>query len=169
MSEQGVEYAAFIGDQLKAERDRQASLNDRGAKLQQSTSVTLGLFATALGMVLGDYTRLTTLPLWLFIATVVVVALSFLCGVLATRLTAYEVANVKTIKAMVNERWTDDAVDSRNTAAWLNALTIERLRPGNNWKAFWLQVGIILQGVGVVVGIITFGVVAAAALAPIKP
>lgn len=169
MSEQGVEYAAFIDDQLKAERDRQVSLNDRGAKLQQSTSVTLGLFATALGMVLGDLARLTALPLCLFIGTVLVVALSFLCGVLATRLMTYEVADVRTLGAMVNERWTDNPVDSRNTTAWLNALTIERLRPGNNWKAFWLQVGIVLQGLGVILGIATFGVVAAAALVPPKP
>lgn len=155
-ADQGSTYAAFIADQLKAEHARRSSLDDRGAKLQQSLAVTVGLFATALGLLLGKDGRMAGISLWLFAATVLVLVAAFLCGVVSTRLMGYEVADGETFAHMLNSHWTDTEPSSRNITAWLDAKTIERLRPGNNFKAAWLLAGITCQGIGVALGAAAF-------------
>lgn len=155
-ADQGATYAAFIADQLKAEHARRSSLDERGAKLQQSLAVTVGLFATALGLLLGKDGTIRGLPLWLFATTVLVLVAAFLCSVVATRLIGYEVADEQTFAQMLNTHWTDTEPSSRNITAWLDAKTIERLRPGNNFKAAWLLAGITCQGVGVAFGAAAF-------------
>jgi hypothetical protein len=164
-SEQGVVYASFIKDQLKAEMDRRASLDDRGAKLQQSASVTVGLFVTALGVLLGKDQRLAGVGLGLFASTVVLLVLSFLGGVVTTRLIKYEVAKPQTLARMLGrDHWKDSEATSRNNTAWLDVLTLQRMRPGNDFKAAALLVGIATQGFGVLLGVVTFGAVAAGTL-----
>lgn len=163
-TEQGSTYAAFIEDQMKAEQSRRTSLDERGSKLQQSASLAAGLFATALGLLLGEESKLAGWGLGLFVAAVVVLLLAFLCGVVATRLIAYEVADEETFGQMLNDRWGDSEATSRNITAYLNAKTIERLRPGNNFKAGALLAGITCQAIGVVLGATAFGVVASSVI-----
>lgn len=167
MTDQGSVYASFIDDQLKAELARRASLDERGAKLQQAASLTVGLLAAALGFVLKDDERLAGTPLWWFVAAIALLVISLLFGVLGTLPFKYEVATASTLRAMLDaDHWADSPALSRNNTAWLNATTLDRLRPGNNFKAFALTTGITLQGVGVVAGAVTFGMVAAGLLAP---
>jgi hypothetical protein len=169
MSDQGVVYARFIDDQLEAELARRTSLDERGAKLQQSASVTVGLLATALGLLLGSNQVLSGWPLGLFVISFLVLVAAFLCGVVSTRLVTYEVADSATFEAMLNQRWVDNEVDSRNVTAWVNAKTVEAMRPGNNFKAAWLSYGIWAQGVGVLVGAIAVVVVAAGSVSVYTP
>lgn len=164
MSEQGKTYATFINEQLKAEQARRTSLDDRGGKLQQSASVAVGLFAAALGLMLGKDARIGGPALVLFVLAVVALSAAFLCGVLATRLISYAVADDSTMHKMLNAHWSDTEISSRNITAWLDAQTIERLRPGNDFKAAWLLVGIACQGVGVLLGAAAFAFAAAGSL-----
>ncbi len=164
-SDQGSVYTAFIEEQLKSELARRTSLDERGSKLQQSASVTVGLFVAALGMLLGRDQHLTGAGLTMFVLTVAFLVLSFLGGVVTTVLFRYGMATPSTLKKMLGaEHWMDTEVTSRNFAAWLNVTTLERLRPGNNVKALALICGIAAQGLGVVAGVITFGLVAAGLL-----
>jgi hypothetical protein len=169
MSDQGVVYSRFIDGQLEAELARRASLDDRGAKLQQSASVTVGLLATALGLLLGSNQALSGWPLVLFVTSFVVLVAAFLCGVFATRLTTYEVADSATFAEMLGDHWVDNEVDSRNVTAWLNARTVEAMRPGNNFKAAMLSYGIWAQGAGILVGAIAVILVAAGGISPYTP
>lgn len=140
------------------------SLDDRGSKLQQSISLTAALLVAALGALGIKGGGLDGVTLVLFAATVVVLVGGFWCGVLATRLVTYEVADVNTLTQMVDDRWSDGVVASRNITAWLNTRTIDRLRSGNNFKARYLHIGIVCQGIGVLIGAFTFVVGAAGAL-----
>lgn len=164
-TDQGATYAAFIAEQLKAEHARRTSLDERGAKLQQSAVVTVGLFTTALGLLVGKDGTVSGISLLLFAATVLVLTVAFLCGVVSTRLINYEVADANTFAQMLNAHWSDTETTSRNITAGLDARTIEVLRPGNNSKAKWLLMGIVCQGFGVVLGAVAFAVLAAARLA----
>lgn len=170
-SDQGSVYTAFIEEQLKAELSRRTSLDERGSKLQQSASVTLGLFAAALGMLLGKDQHLAGAGLTMFVVTVALLVVSFLGGVVTTVLFRYRMATPSTLKKMLGpEHWMDTEVTSRNYAGWLNVTTLERLRPGNNVKALALTCGITAQGLGVIAGVVTFGLVAAGLLwAPAVP
>ncbi|MCC2592471.1 hypothetical protein LKO27_03410 [Tessaracoccus sp. OS52] len=163
--DQGSVYTAFIEEQLKAELSRRTSLDERGSKLQQSASVTVGLFVAALGMLLGKDQHLTGGGLTMFVVTVALLVVSFLGGVVTTVLFRYRMATPSTLKKMLAaEHWIDTEITSRNFAAWLNVTTLERLRPGNNVKALALTCGIVAQGLGVIAGVITFGLVAAGLL-----
>lgn len=166
VNEQGAVYAAFIEEQLKAELARRISLDDRGAKLQQSASITVGLFVTALGLMVGSNAPLAGPGLWLFAMSVLVLVCSFLCGIATTRLVTYEVADDQTFRKMLgDEHWADTEVTSRNITAYLNAKTVTAMRPGNNFKAAWLSYGIITQSVGVLLGAAAFVLVSTTTLA----
>lgn len=159
---QGTIYTEFIASQLRMESGRRTSLDDRGAKLQQAASVTVGLVVAALGALLGKETAFSGVSLWLFIGTMAFLVASFLAGVLTTRLFPYEVANADTLEMMIGQdHWGDSRVTSMSNTSYLNVQTLRNLRPGNDFKAAALQWGIALQGLGVLLGIATFGVVAA--------
>ncbi|SDP18910.1 hypothetical protein SAMN04489867_1676 [Pedococcus dokdonensis] len=159
-SEQGFVYSGFIADQLGWERARQASLDERGGKLQQAASLTAGLIVAALGALTGATAELNAWSLGLFVGTIIILALAFLFGVLTTRLVDYEVADTQTLRHMTDDHWKDNVVDSRSVVAWLNATTIASLRQGNNFKASRLHRGIVCQGIGVALGAATFAAAA---------
>jgi hypothetical protein len=162
-SEQGSVYASFIESQVKAEMERKTNLDERGSRLQQASSLTVGLFVAALGMLLGKDQRMTEPGLGFFVSSVVFLMLAFLSGVVATRLFKYKVATPVTLMAMLGEaHWTDTEITSKNNTAWLNVETLQHLRPGNNVKALALLCGVVAQGIGVILGIVTFVAVAKA-------
>ncbi len=163
-NDQGAIYAAFVDEQLRAESARRTSLDERGAKLQQSASVTVGLFATAIGLLLGKDHTLAGWPLGLFVGSIVVLIGAFLCGVVSTKLVTYEVADGGTFAGMLGDHWGDSDVDSRNITGWINAKTVTAMRPGNDFKAAWLSYGIWAQGAGVLLGAVAFVLVAAGSL-----
>lgn len=165
-SEQGAVYASFIDAQMQAEAARRTSLDERGARLQQSASVTVGLFATALGLLLGKEKLLAGWALWLFVGSVILLIAAFLCGIVTTRLVTYEVADEATFARMLGaDHWGDSAPTSRNITAFLQARTVAVMRPGNNFKAAWLSYGILAQGLGVLLGAAAFVLVAVGNLA----
>lgn len=155
-SEQGRTYSTFINEQLKSEHARRISLDERGARLQQSTSVAVGLFGAALGLTLGKDASIGGAALVLFALAVLALSAAFFCGIMATKLVSYAVADDRTMLEMLSSRWVDTETSSRNITAWLDAKTIERLRPGNNFKAAWLLRGIACQGAGVLLGAAAF-------------
>lgn len=161
MSDLGSVYAAFIHDQLTFERARNESLTERGGKLQQSSSLTLGIFVTALGLLLGKDPHLELIPLLMFSVTMIAAILALFCGITVTRLVPHDVADTKTMTAMLNGHWRDDPIDSRNITATLEVETITGLRQGNNKKAYWLNFGLRTQAATLALGVATFAVVAA--------
>lgn len=157
-SSQGTEYAAFIASQVSHEHLRRRSIDDRATKLQQMSTVTLGLFVAALGLVLEADVTIPDHALKLFFGAVAVLLAAFFGGVVATYSRAYDVADTKTLDKMINERWGDTPITSRNMTAHFNVRTLDRLRPGNNRKATALTIGITLQGSGMLLVAATLGV-----------
>ncbi len=137
-------------------------MDERGSKLQQFAAVVVGPFTTALSLLVGKDVTVGGLSLWLFAGSVVVLLLAFLCGVVATRLTSYEVADEHNFVNMLGLHWTDSEISSRNITAWIDTKPTGRLRPGNNPKTAWLLAGIVCQGVGVMLGAAAFLMLASA-------
>lgn len=154
-SSQGAEYAAFIAAQVAHEHDRTKLIDERATKLQQGASVTLGLFVAALSLVQEATLTIPDDALKLFFGAAGALILAFFCGVVATYSRPYAMADVKTLDTMINERWSDSTATSRNIAAHLNIRTLERRRPGNQSKANALTVGVILQGIGMLLAAAT--------------
>lgn len=150
--EQGVVYASFIDDQLQAEQARRLSVDDRAAKLLQTVVVLTGLFVTAAGLLKTDGPTPSGVVPWLLAATCGAMAAAFVLGMMAARLVEYEAADGVTLGRMVDERWTDGAVDSRNITAFLNMRSAMTLRAGNNFKARMLTWGQAALGVSVALG-----------------
>lgn len=151
-SSQGTVYANFLADQLKAEHARRESLDDRAVRLQQSAALLLGLFSTALGVVVGQGQRTSALSLVLFALTAVLFVIAAGSGVCANRLIRYRVADEVAMLRMVDERWTDSHVDSLNVVAFLNAQTTADMRAGNDRKAKRLSSGHWAQVTGLFMG-----------------
>lgn len=104
---------------------------------------------------------MTGLALGVFVCSVVCLMIAFLCGVVATRLFKYKVATPVTLKEMLGpDHWTATEPTSKNHTSWLNVETLAHLRPGNNFTAVALLWGVIAQGVGVILGVVAFVMVA---------
>lgn len=159
--DQGLVYAAFIAAALEAEHARRTSLEQRGARLQQLAPLTLGFFATAIGLVTGSVQSLGPWPLWLFIASTAALTTSVLFGIRATSFIAYDVADNDTMTKMLGEKWGDNPIDARNITADINRGTLDGIRKGNASRVRSLTWGTAMQVAGQVLGALAFVVAAA--------
>lgn len=111
-----------------------------------------GLFATALGLVVNEVSAVGSVGAWLLGATCVLLIAAFVGAPVSGRLMPYEVADLKTMHAMVNEHWADTEPSSRNITAYLNAQGAASLRAGNNFKASALTWATVPLGLSVPLG-----------------
>lgn len=146
MTEQGEAFAAFIEGEVKAERDRRASLDARGlAVVTTSGSLTTLLAAVGAFVSARGGFGLPTGTIFPLTVTLVAFSLAAVCGLLASHNRQYDVADRTTLALMVGEKWPTSEVDARNVVADLNARTVDSLRRGNNKKATLLMAGLAFQ------------------------
>lgn len=162
-TDQGLVYATFIEEQLAWEKARQISLDERGTRLQQTVGLTSGLLVAGTGVVATEVEAIGAIGRWLFALTFIPLACAFMLGSIATRLRDYEVADPQTLYKMVGEHWGDGPIASRSITAYINIKSIDLLRSGNNKKAQTLQRGIVAQGIGAALSVVTFAVIALSA------
>lgn len=152
VSNQGETYSRFIEHQLAAEHARRLSLDDRSSKLAQAVILIAGLFATAAGLMASELSTAGNLSAWLFGATCTSLMTAFVGATVSGHLKPYEVADLKTMGAMLNEHWVDTEPSSRNITAHLNAQAAASLREGNNFKASALTWASVPLGLSVPLG-----------------
>jgi hypothetical protein len=146
MDNQGVVYATFIEGELKTERERRANLDSKGSSLITSSGGVVTLLA-AVGAFLAKsgafvLPSVARIPLAVSLGAFVI---AVGCGIMATWLHKYTVADVVDLDAMITSHWTDDATDSRNVVSKLNIATLDTLRKKNGRKAEWARAGQIAQ------------------------
>ncbi len=145
MSDQGATYAAYIESALKAQEERRASLDARALAVLSTSGGLLTLVFALTVLVTGDTFRVSPEG-----ARGVAVALAFflaasVTGLIANRLTPYEVPADETLGRLISDHWKDDEVDARNICAAMNLATVASLRAGNNRKARLTEVALLLQ------------------------
>lgn len=164
-AEQGRVYADFIAGELAVERSRSNSLGERGARLQTSTSLAVGLFTTAMGFLIGGVRPPSGPSLWLFVAAVVVLVAAFLFAIVVTRGAMSSLADERTLMKMTDEKWGDNQVNARGIVARINTNSVRKLRSSNDTRSWQLDWALGLQAAGILLAMTAF-VVTAVALRP---
>jgi hypothetical protein len=134
-SDQGKTYSAFIEAELKAERDRRASLDARGLAVV-TTSASLVTLLAAVGAFASTAANFrlpgTAVP-WL-IVTLVGFVVATILGILANANGRYKVTDRPALDRMRTEHWTDQTAQAMVNVAYINTVTSDTLRRGNNIK-----------------------------------
>ncbi|MEH1130804.1 hypothetical protein [Micromonospora sp. CPCC 206061] len=145
-TEQGSTYAAFIAEELQAERDRWQRIDARGSSILTSSGAVVTLLAALSAIVLRD--NKTNLPESSGILLVVAVAafgIAALFALFSTYPRRYLAATTDDLTKMRRDRWEDDEVNARNYVAYMKIQAIVSLRRSNNVRAAWLVAGLGAQ------------------------
>jgi hypothetical protein len=146
LTDGGAVYAAFIEQELKAERDRRTTLDARGQAVITTSGSLVTLLAAVGAFVTGskDF-HLPHQAAYPLVATVTMFVFAALFGILATNTVAYRVARSDVLQKMVLDRWTDtERVATKNTTA-LNISTVLSLRASNDKKVLFVRVAHVAQ------------------------
>jgi len=139
----GTVFADFYEKELRAERDRRATLDARAVGVL-NTSATLVTLLLALGAVVTGATGFEPPTLMISLLSLALVAFvaAALLGLLANRQHRYSVTQPVQLHKWRDRdgNWNDTADKARRVVAKANILTIASLRQGNNTKATLIEV-----------------------------
>jgi hypothetical protein len=163
VSDQGAVFAAFVKEQLEAERKRRETLDQRGFEIAKMTgtlvTVVLGFAALVLGVKYKPHSWVALISLSLALL-LLLTSIGF--ALYATRLLRYVVTDKAGIDEILHKRWKSTEATARSAVAQLSAITIDTLRAGNETKAsklawaHWLQLaGLTLLAVTVTAEVIS--------------
>ena len=149
MSEEaGPVFADFIAEELKAERERRTTLDQRGIVTVTSSGVLValasGLTALAAGKP-GDL-RPNDLALAFVITSILGFALAGFLGILANRSLGYVVLSVESLSSLREQStWSKSADDGRWLISGVKIKTIETLRKANERKSALVNYALTAQ------------------------
>jgi hypothetical protein len=151
VSEQGHTYSTFIDNELKAERDRRATLDAKGL----SIVTTAGTFTTLLAAVGAFISNrqgfmLPEEAVSPLVATLCAFVIAAALGLLASTGRHYQITTPDTLAVMLTAHWQDNEVDAKNSVSVLNVKTIASLRFGNNRKVALIIAATAIQVIGLV-------------------
>jgi hypothetical protein len=146
LNDGGAKYAAFVEQELRAERDRRSSLDAR-AQSFVTASGTLVTLSAAIGAFVSsrkDYVvpSVAQFPL---IITVTLFTITLILAILATFNFAYQVADRRTLEGMPRDHWNDEEGTALRNVVALNVTTVLTLRHGNNQKVAFLLAALVAQ------------------------
>ncbi|MCZ9635243.1 hypothetical protein [Rhodococcus sp. BH5] len=152
MSDQGVEWASYIKDELRHEYAREEALTARGSVRLTSVTAIVTITFGAFTLLKASQIQVTGVALvavivGLVFLTLAAIAASF-TGVMLLK---YDVTTGKTLSAMVKEKWKMSETLARNYVAVFNVRTISTLRPANEVKrkfllaSAWFQTAAIIS------------------------
>lgn len=168
MEDQGLVYATFIESELKAEKERRASVEARGVSVITTSSGLVTLIAAVGAFVIrGDKFVLPGGGKVALLVAVTAFAAAAGCGIVTNWSYKYAVASIADLEAMRTSQWVDDAVDSRSTTTLINVATIKSLRDSNERKVEWLRAGQIAQLFALVA--LSVAVICALWVSPTRP
>jgi hypothetical protein len=149
VSDQGTTFAAFVKDQLEAERKRRDALDQRGSETVKATGTLVTLVVGFAAILLGtDYRPQSRAALIFLSVALLLLLVSIGFALTTTQLLRYAVTSKKGLDEILNKRWESTEPAARSTVAKLSAETIDTLRTGNNTKASRLYAALWLQLVG---------------------
>jgi len=151
MSDRGHVYADYIAGELRAEQARRLKVEDDGkAIITQTLSLLTAVLAVA-GLVGAWGVDFSPTARNLIIATIVVLVLALIAGVLVGWKAKYEATECKVYDDMLEpSRWREEEADARHDVSVLNVKAIGPLRDLNTKKAWVVIGGHVLQVLGIV-------------------
>jgi hypothetical protein len=151
LSTGGNRYAAFVEQELKAERDRRTSLDARSQSFVTSSGGLVTILA-AVGAFVSGRAGDTLPPAAVapLIATVLGFTTALVFAILATYNFAYRVADRRTLEALPRGHWEDNDDTAAKNVVATNVATVLTLRQGNNKKVSYLLVALFAQLIALV-------------------
>ena len=151
MSTAQTTWAPFIEAELKAERDRRATLDTRAIAVVTTSGTLVTLVFAIGGLVLGSRNipveggGLSGWSVWPAVAALAMFATAAALALYGGRNVPYEVADASALKRMTTTHWAMDEDDARQVVLDYNVGTIDTLRQGNNHKARMLILALLAQ------------------------
>ena len=156
MSDQGTTFAAFLKDELEAERKRREAHDERGFEVVKTTGTLVTLVLGFAAVVLGtDYRPHSQLVVIFVSLALLVLVVSTGFALAATQLLRYSVTDKTGLDEILNDRWESTEPTARGTVAQLSAKRIDNLRTGNDKKADRLARAHWLQLIGLALLVLT--------------
>lgn len=153
----GEIYTGYIQRQLALEDARLTSVNERASRLQQSSAVTVTLFATALGVVTSKGIQFPFLALIFFAVMLLSFIVAIVFGIRAGKFVEYEAATPETMHAMIDEHGIDDRSEGIKNITDLDLIMLEQIRNQSKSKVASIEVGVGCEIAGLIAGSITVG------------
>lgn len=137
MTNGGPRLAAFVEQELKAERDRRAAVDARGQSVVTTSASLVTLFVAVGAFITSqDKFEFPRVALWPLGATLAAFGIATCLAILATFNLAYRVADGATLSA-IPHHLTDSEEDTNTNIVTTNVLTVRTMRSGTNKKT-WL-------------------------------
>ena len=156
MSDQGTTFAAFLKDELAAERKRREAHDQRGFEVVKTTGTLVTLVLGFAAVLLGtDYRPDSQLAVIFVSLALLVLVVSTGFALSATQLLRYSVTDKTGLDDILKDRWESTEPTARGIVAQLSAKTIDNLRTGNDKKADRLARANWLQLIGLALLVLT--------------
>jgi hypothetical protein len=157
--DQGTVFAAFVREQLEAERKRRETLDQRGFEVIKTTGT---LVTPVVGFCSidprGRYKPQSRRALLFLSLALLLLIASIGFAMAATRLLRYAVTDISGLDEILQSRWQSTEATARSTVSQLIVNKIDALRMGNDSKASKLDIAHWLQLAGLVLLVVTVAV-----------
>ena len=146
MTDSGVNYAPFVEQELKSERERRSALDTRGQTVVTTSGVLITILSAVTAVAINR--KILVVPgavRYSILSALACFILAVFFGILATINFKYYVASKSTLLQLSREHSADSReVAERNIVA-TNVTTILTLRKGNDIKVVLLLVALFAQ------------------------
>jgi hypothetical protein len=157
--DQGTVFAAFVREQLEAERKRRETLDQRGFEVIKTTGT---LVTPVVGFCSidprGRYKPQSRRALLFLSLALLLLIASIGFAMAATRLLRYAVTDISGLDEILQSRWQSTEATARSTVSQLIVNKIDALRMGNDSKASKLDIAHWLQLAGLALLVVTVAV-----------
>jgi hypothetical protein len=148
-------WAPFIEAELKAERERRATLDTRAVAVVTTSGTLVTLVFAIGGLTLGSRNipveggGLSGWSVWPAVAALIMFTFAATLALYGGRNVPYEVADKTALAKMTTTHWAMNEDDARQVVLYYNVGTIDTLREGNNHKARMLILALAAQLVAI--------------------
>jgi hypothetical protein len=146
LTDSGVNYAPFVEQELKAERERRTTLDARGQAVVTTAGVLVTILSTVSAIAINKKLLAVSGPVrYSILSALACFILAVILGILATINFKYDVANKSTLLQLPREHSTDSKELAERNIVATNVTTILTLRRGNDRKATFLFAALFAQ------------------------
>lgn len=146
MTDSGVNYAPFVEQELRSERERRTTLDARGQAVVTTSGVLVTILSTVTAIAINRKVLIVPGPVrYSILSTLACFIIAVILGILATINFKYDVASKSTLMQLSREHSADSREIAERNIVATNVATILTLRKGNDRKATFLFTALFAQ------------------------
>jgi hypothetical protein len=146
LTDSGLNYAPFVEQELKAERDRRATFDARGQAVVTTSGVLLTILSTVTAITINRKVLAVSGPVrYAILSALACFVIAVALGILATINFKYDVAAKSALLQLPREHSVDSREIAERNIVTTNVSTVLTLRKGNDLKAIFLLAALFAQ------------------------